>query len=91
MSSTLVTDGIDKDLVLACLKELGVYQLSDCLQEDYVTEMYTPCPELQQYVHDVLPMIQALLCNEFQAIYAELTAGHIADRIKAMRFVKASA
>ena len=91
MTDTLSTSaavGIDRELVLRCLRELGIHPLSECLAVDYQTEMYQPCPQLQLYVHNVLPLVQVLLCKEFPQVYEDLIADNIAEKIKAMRFVK---
>lgn len=80
----------DKLPVIALLTYLGVPGLKDSVQLIAATESYRPCPELQKYVHDVLPWVQQLLLSEHDEVYAEWSRHGLAAKIGSMLFGQVS-
>ena len=57
------------------LKKLGVAELSADVEEQPVTSVYKPCPQVQFFAHKVVPLVQKML-------YSESDHQHVYDRLK---------
>ena len=52
------------------------------------TEMYEPCPQLQFYVHRLVPYVQKFLLLEFPDIYGGLVEKEIRNKLAVLQFAQ---
>ncbi|XP_029953318.1 protein NO VEIN isoform X2 [Salarias fasciatus] len=73
---------------LLFLEICGICPLSQCVTSESQTEAFRPCPSMQAMVRSVVPYIQRFLYHhdEMSQVYAELTDGNIAAKIKNLSF-----
>jgi hypothetical protein len=49
------------------LRLCGIENLTDVVEEEIITEMYRPCPRLQMYMVQCVPLLQKFLYNNYSA------------------------
>ena len=84
LSALTHTEALER--VTSLLHWLGVANVSDAVLEEPTTEMYQPCPQLQLYMHKVVPFVQKLLYSEHEDIYERLTAKNAKNKLAVLRF-----
>ncbi|XP_043958453.1 protein NO VEIN isoform X2 [Gambusia affinis] len=70
------------------LKICGIRRLSQCVKWEPQTESWSPCASMQSLVRFVTPYIQRFLYHheELADVYADLTDGNIAEKLKHLSF-----
>ncbi|XP_038073872.1 uncharacterized protein LOC119741972 [Patiria miniata] len=91
-----VSGSVDQQYVDVFLEAFGIEMLSDCIKEEFITELTKPSPLLQLFLHDVCHYIQLYMSmqrnvkKEFQSTCEKLsTTLNIAAKLKVMRFMSA--
>ncbi|PWA21616.1 hypothetical protein CCH79_00003387 [Gambusia affinis] len=70
------------------LKICGIRRLSQCVKWEPQTESWSPCASMQSLVRFVTPYIQRFLYHheELADVYADLSDGNIAEKLKHLSF-----
>ncbi|TSK14591.1 Sacsin [Bagarius yarrelli] len=70
------------------LEICGVKKLSQCVTTEPTTELYRPCPAMQNLVRNLIPYIQRFIYHhdELGEIYDDLKENGIAQEIKSLSF-----
>jgi len=70
------------DAVNSFLEICSVRKLSEVIQQEAITEMFSTCPTLQTYLHHAVPLIQRFLYTNYEEVYK----GHGSENTRQVLF-----
>ncbi|XP_070575816.1 uncharacterized protein [Ptychodera flava] len=69
------------------LEACEVPHLSKCIDQEFITESFKPCPPLQNFFHDIVPYLQLFVYNKYEEeVYCKLTERKMASLLQIMQF-----
>jgi hypothetical protein len=72
------------------LRLCGIENLTDVVEEEIITEMYRPCPRLQMYMVQCVPLLQKFLYNNYSGVYQNLILGGMVSTLARLQCIEVS-
>jgi hypothetical protein len=77
---------IQSDMIDIVIEVCGVKKLSECVDLTPTPEMILPCPEMQKYFSQIVPVLQQYLLAKYPDVYKDLDETSIKKTFKDAKF-----
>ena len=81
---------VNQEFVMDVLRLCGIENLTDVVEEEIITEMYRPCPRLQMYMVQCVPLLQKFLYNNYSTVYQNLILGGMVSTLTRLQCIEVS-
>jgi hypothetical protein len=81
---------VNQEAVMDVLRLCGIENLSDVVEEEIITEMYRPCPRLQMYMVQCVPLLQKFLSNNYRGVYQNLILRGMVSTLSRLQCIEVS-
>ena len=81
---------VNQEAVMDVLRLCGIENLTDVVEEEIITEMYRPCPRLQMYMVQCVPLLQKFLYNNYSGVYQNLILGGMVSTLARLQCIEVS-
>lgn len=70
------------------LKLFGIEDLTAVVEEETITQLFQPCPKLQTYMVECVPLLQRFLYTNYYPVYQSLTTGGIVTTMSKLQCIQ---